>query len=211
MATKRKSSGRSGESGSTLYGALAGLLIGLIVAAVVAFYVTKAPVPFVDRASRDAGKLPDPRQAPDPNAGLYGRDGAAGTPPSGPTATTPAPLPGTGTAGADTPPSKSDDLGALIATLPTSNNKPAAAAVAPTPAAPNPLPTPIAKVAPTPARRPRPARRRHRRPPRHRPTAPTICRPAPSAAPTTPNRSRPASSCWACRCRCRRPKSTARR
>ena len=168
MATKRKSSGRSGESGSTLYGALAGLLIGLIVAAVVAFYVTKAPVPFVDRASRDAGKLPDPRQAPDPNAGLYGRDGAAGTPPSGPTATTPAPLPGTGTAGADTPPSKSDDLGALIATLPTSNNKPAAAAVAPTPAAPNPLPTPIAKVAPTPARRPRLARRRHRRPPRHR-------------------------------------------
>ena len=93
----------SGESGSTLYGALAGLLIGPIVAAVVAFYVTKAPVPFVDRASRDAGKLPDPRQAPDPNAGLYGRDGAAGTPPSGPTATTPAPLPGTGTAGADTP------------------------------------------------------------------------------------------------------------
>ena len=145
MATKRKSSGRSGESGSTLYGALAGLLIGLIVAAVVAFYVTKAPVPFVDRASRDAGKLPDPRQAPDPNSGLYGRDGAAGTPPSGPTATTPAPLPGTGTAGADTPPSKSDDLGALIATLPTSNNKPAAAAVAPTPAAPNPLPTPIAR------------------------------------------------------------------
>lgn len=155
MATKRKSSGRSGESGSTLYGALAGLLIGLIVAAVVAFYVTKAPVPFVDRASRDAGKLPDPRQAPDPNAGLYGRDGAAGTPPSGPTATTPAPLPGTGTAGADTPPSKSDDLGALIATLPTSNNKPAAAAVAPTPAAPNPLPTPIAKVAPTPAPAPK--------------------------------------------------------
>ena len=74
MATKRKPTRRSGESGSTLYGALAGLLIGLIVAAVVAFYVTKAPVPFVDRASRqgDAGKLPDPRQAPDPNAGLYG-------------------------------------------------------------------------------------------------------------------------------------------
>ncbi|NEV07516.1 SPOR domain-containing protein, partial [Achromobacter xylosoxidans] len=80
MATKRKSTRRSGESGSTLYGALAGLLLGLIVAAVVAFYVTKAPVPFVDRATRqgDAGKLPDPRQAPDPNAGLYGRDGAAG-------------------------------------------------------------------------------------------------------------------------------------
>lgn len=147
MATKRKPTRRSGESGSTLYGALAGLLIGLIVAAVVAFYVTKAPVPFVDRASRqgDAGKLPDPRQAPDPNAGLYGRDGAAGTPPTGPTATAPAPLPGAGTA----PAGKSDDLGALIATLPTSNNAPAAAP-APAPAASTP-PTPIAKMAPSPA------------------------------------------------------------
>ncbi|WP_241144346.1 SPOR domain-containing protein [Achromobacter xylosoxidans] len=146
MATKRKPTRRSGESGSTLYGALAGLLLGLIVAAVVAFYVTKAPVPFVDRATRqgDAGKLPDPRQAPDPNAGLYGRDGAAGSPPTGPTATAPAPLPG---AGGTEPSRKSDDLGALIATLPTSNNTPAAA---PAPAASAP-PTPIAKVAPTPA------------------------------------------------------------
>ncbi|WP_429927691.1 SPOR domain-containing protein [Achromobacter xylosoxidans] len=135
MATKRKSTRRSGESGSTLYGALAGLLLGLIVAAVVAFYVTKAPVPFVDRATRqgDAGKLPDPRQAPDPNAGLYGRDGAAGSPPTGPTATAPAPLPG---AGGTAPAGKSDDLGALIATLPTSNNTPAAKA-------------PVASAAPT--------------------------------------------------------------
>jgi cell division protein FtsN len=150
MATKRKPTRRSGESGSTLYGALAGLLLGLIVAAVVAFYVTKAPVPFVDRATRqgDAGKLPDPRQAPDPNAGLYGRDGAAGSSPTGPTATAPAPLPG---AGAE-PSRKPDDLGALIATLPTSNNTPAAPAAAPAPApAASAPPTPIAKMAPTPA------------------------------------------------------------
>jgi len=155
MATKRKPTRRSsGESGSTLYGALAGLLIGLIVAAVVAFYVTKAPVPFVDRASRqgDSGKLPDPRQAPDPNAGLYGRDGAAGAPPTGPTATAPAPLPGTG-AGAgtgaakpDETPARLDDLGALIATLPTSR-APAAAPSAP-PATAS-APTPISKAAPT--------------------------------------------------------------
>jgi cell division protein FtsN len=152
MATKRKPTRRSsGESGSTLYGALAGLLIGLIVAAVVAFYVTKAPVPFVDRASRqgDSGKLPDPRQAPDPNAGLYGRDGAAGAPPTGPTATAPAPLPGTGAPakGGDETPAKLDDLGALIATLPTS--KAPAAAPAPAPAAPSTAPTPISKAAPT--------------------------------------------------------------
>ncbi|WP_116520796.1 SPOR domain-containing protein [Achromobacter insuavis] len=144
MATKRKPTRRSGESGSTLYGALAGLLLGLIVAAVVAFYVTKAPVPFVDRATRqgDAGKLPDPRQAPDPNAGLYGRDGAAGSSPTGPTATAPAPLPGAGTE----PSRKPDDLGALIATLPTSNNTPAAApAATPAPAAK----APVASAAPT--------------------------------------------------------------
>jgi len=153
MATKRKPTRRSsGESGSTLYGALAGLLIGLIVAAVVAFYVTKAPVPFVDRASRqgDTGKLPDPRQAPDPNAGLYGRDGAAGAPPTGPTATAPAPLPGagTGTAKPDETPSQLDDLGALIATLPsTSKPQPAATAPAAT-ASIQQTPTPISKPAP---------------------------------------------------------------
>lgn len=154
MATKRKPTSRSsGESGSTLYGALAGLLIGLIVAAAVAFYVTKAPVPFVDRASRqgDAGKLPDPRQAPDPNAGLYGRDGAAGAPPTGPTATAPAPLPGAGTPpkGDDTP-SKMDDLGALIATLPTTR-APAATPPAPAATASGAAPTPISKPAPAPA------------------------------------------------------------
>ncbi|WMD19110.1 SPOR domain-containing protein [Achromobacter seleniivolatilans] len=166
MATKRKPTRRSsGESGSTLYGALAGLLIGLIVAAAVAFYVTKAPVPFVDRASRgnDSGKLPDPRQAPDPNAGLYGRDGAAGAPPTGPTATAPAPLPGTGTGTAsakpDETPAKLDDLGALIATLPTSKAPAAAPAPAQVAIAPSQAPTPISKAAPaaTPAPSPKAA------------------------------------------------------
>ncbi|AZS77053.1 SPOR domain-containing protein [Achromobacter spanius] len=161
MATKRKTTRRSsGESGSTLYGALAGLLLGLIVAAVVAFYVTKAPVPFVDRASRqgDTGKLPDPRQAPDPNAGLYGRDGPAGAPPTGPTATAPVPLPGAGTTSKpDETPSRLDDLGALIATLP-STNKPQAAASGQTPAqTQNPSPTPLSKPAPAPAAKAAPA------------------------------------------------------
>ncbi len=116
--TKRKSSG----GGSTLYGVMAGLLIGLMVAAAVAYYVIKAPMPFVDKASRspEAQGVIDPRTAPDPNAGLYGRDGAAGTAPMGPTDAPLVPLPGTAgapakpAAGAATP----DDLGALIATLP---------------------------------------------------------------------------------------------
>ncbi|AKQ57825.1 SPOR domain-containing protein [Bordetella hinzii] len=127
MASKRKS---SSQGGSTLYGVLAGLLIGLILAAAVAFYVTKAPMPFVDRATRQASgpeKPIDPRTAPDPNQGLYGRDGAAGTPPTGPTATAPTPLPD----------GKTDDLGALIATLPSADQA-AAPLPVPVPAAPAP-------------------------------------------------------------------------
>lgn len=126
-----------------MYGALTGLLIGLVIAAVVAFYVTQAPVPFVDRTGRDPTRTaqPDPRQAPDPNLGLYGRDGAAGTPPTGPTATAPAPLPNLAQSPPSPVPSASadnkppDELGALIATLPrVSSGEPATAAVARTPA-----------------------------------------------------------------------------
>ncbi|RYF53734.1 MAG: SPOR domain-containing protein, partial [Comamonadaceae bacterium] len=91
----KRTTKRSSQGGSTMYGVLAGLLLGLIVAAGVAFYVVRAPMPFVDKASHDTpsqqARLPDPRQAPDPNGGLYGRDGAAGTAPSGPTATSPSP------------------------------------------------------------------------------------------------------------------------
>ncbi|HYG44023.1 MAG TPA: SPOR domain-containing protein [Bordetella sp.] len=142
MATKRKTSRQPKQRGSTMYGALAGLLIGLVIAAVVAFYVTKAPMPFVDRATRepDRTQLPDPRQAPDPNQGLYGRDGAAGTPPSGPTATAPAPLPGLQPSAP--PPSKgtSDELGALIATLPPGGTQPQAPAASAAPPARAPAP-----------------------------------------------------------------------
>ncbi|AOB29532.1 cell division protein [Bordetella sp. H567] len=120
---KRKPAKRSSERGSTLYGVLTGLLIGLVVAAAVAFYVTRAPVPFVDRASRhaDQSPLPDVHNAPDPNAGLYGRDGAAGTAPTGPTATPSPPVPGAQPAPSGPAPGSSgqDDLGALIATLPS--------------------------------------------------------------------------------------------
>lgn len=122
-----------------MYGALAGLLIGLIIAAVVAFYVTKAPMPFVDRTAHTSSQTTqaDPAQLPDPNVGLYGRDGAAGTPPAGPTVTAPTPLPNlqpsvpTPSHSTPTPASKppSDELGALIATLPpASESKPAPAA-----------------------------------------------------------------------------------
>jgi hypothetical protein len=79
---KQKSSG----GGNTLYGVLAGLLIGLIAAVAVAFYVIKSPMPFVDKASRspEATSTVDPRNAPDPNAGLGGRGTGPVTAPSSP-------------------------------------------------------------------------------------------------------------------------------
>ena len=129
MATKRKSAARNGKKGSTLYGALAGLLIGLIVAASLAFYVTRAPLPFVDRATRrpDQDKLPETRPAPDPNSALYGRDGPAGVTPSAPTAPPITPLPNVAPApAAPATPPKLDDLGALIATLPATPSAPPA-------------------------------------------------------------------------------------
>ncbi len=140
---KRKSSG-----GSTLYGILAGLLIGLMVAAAVAYYVVKAPSPFVDKASRspDSSKPVDPRTAPDPNAGLGGRNVVEGTPVDPNAAAY-------GAAGQQAPSAKTpapDDLGALIATL-----KPTGTVAAPAPAPVPPAakansPKPEAKTETTP-------------------------------------------------------------
>ena len=136
MASQRKASRSS--AGSTLYGVLAGLLLGLAIAAIVAFYVTRAPMPFVDKASRqhEAGKMPDLSQV-NPNQGLAG--GTVTVPP------VPGPSDEDDAAG-----KKSDDLGALIASLPADDKQPAAAATpAPAPAA--------APVAPTPAPAAKPA------------------------------------------------------
>jgi|LauGreDrversion2_5_1035112.scaffolds.fasta_scaffold09034_3 cell division protein FtsN len=113
---KRKSSG----GGSTLYGVLAGLLIGLIAAAAVAFYVIKSPMPFVDKASRspDTTSSIDPRNAPDPNAGLGGRGTGPVTEPSSPDQPT-GEIAG---ASSSRPAAAPDALGALIATLTPSSS-----------------------------------------------------------------------------------------
>jgi cell division protein FtsN len=122
------------QRGGTLFGVIGGVLLGLVVAALVAVYVSRAPVPFVDRASRGPDPaIPDPRNAPDPNRSLYGRDGAAGSLPSGPVTTAPAPLPdapkpvpATPAAPAPVPagPPAEDRLGALVATLPGGGSRP---------------------------------------------------------------------------------------
>lgn len=119
---KRKSSG-----GSTMYGVLAGLLIGLGLAAGVAFYVLKAPMPFMDKASRspDAPGAPDPRNAPDPNAALSGRDVGAVTAPSAPDQPTgQAGLSGKGQGATEASRQGGDTLGSLIATLTPAPNAP---------------------------------------------------------------------------------------
>src|SRR5690606_13792154 len=110
---RRKPSGNS-KGGSTLFGVLAGLILGLAAAAAVAIFVTQVPMPFVDKASRDPAQvlLPDVRDAPDPNIGLYGDNRPGGTALHGPTATPPAPLPGS-----SGKPSMSDEIGDLLATL----------------------------------------------------------------------------------------------
>ena len=119
---KRKSSG-----GSTMYGVLAGLLIGLGLAAGVAFYVLKAPMPFMDKASRspDAPGAPDPRNAPDPNAALSGRDVGAVTAPIAPDQPTgQAGLSGKGQGATEASRQGGDTLGSLIATLTPAPNAP---------------------------------------------------------------------------------------
>lgn len=142
MATNRRKPSKPQSGGSTLFGVLAGLILGLAVAAGVAFFVTQVPMPFVDKASRDPAKtlLPDVRDAPDPNRGLYGKDHGAGAAPSGPTATAPLGVPGMPQV-QGTSPSMSDDIGALLATLgapePAQAARSSSVATTTKPAAPN--------------------------------------------------------------------------
>ena len=106
------------SSGGILYGVLAGVLLGVAVAAAVAYYVIKAPMPFVDKASRtpDSRTAPDPRNAPDPNAGLAGHD-ASGVPPPGMGDAPLIPIPSAPAQSSGKSNAPPDDLGALIATL----------------------------------------------------------------------------------------------
>lgn len=100
MARKTRKSGKSRGMSGTMMGLIAGLTLGVGAAVAVAFFVLEVPMPFVDKASRDPAKilLPNVRHAPDPNIGLYGPDGPAGTVPAGPGVTSVTPLPGTGSA-----------------------------------------------------------------------------------------------------------------
>lgn len=132
MARTRSKSSRAKSGSNTLFGVMVGLILGLIAAVAVALFVTQVPMPFSDKFSRDPATtlLPDVKDAPDPNIGLYGKNGPAGVPPIGSVDTTPVPLPGqTAPAPGAGSPDQPDDLGSFIAGL----GKPSAPAPAPQP------------------------------------------------------------------------------
>ncbi|MGA0582299.1 MAG: SPOR domain-containing protein [Castellaniella sp.] len=154
MATRKKSSSRSGGA---WFGLVFGMVLGVAAAVAVALFVTKAPMPFKDKASRDAPTtlLPDVKNAPDPNIALYGKDGPAGTrspAQGGGAANPPAPAPEPGAA-PENP--LSDAIGQIIAGLDKPGTKPtqepSKAPAAPQTSQPIPPPPP-----PPPAARPAP-------------------------------------------------------
>ncbi|HWS75558.1 MAG TPA: SPOR domain-containing protein [Quisquiliibacterium sp.] len=63
--------------GGTVLGFMIGLVVGLAIAVVVALFVTRAPVPFVNKAGRAPDRVLEPRtpaDAPDPNKPLYSKN-----------------------------------------------------------------------------------------------------------------------------------------
>ena len=88
--------------GGTLLGFLIGLILGLSIAVVVAIFVTRAPVPFVNKGNRASERVLEPRsqsEAPDPNAPLHSkaRPGQEPTAPAAPiTASPPVAVPSPG-------------------------------------------------------------------------------------------------------------------
>lgn len=137
MATRRKTSrAKPARSGSTLFGVIIGLILGLAAAVAVALYITKAPMPFADRASRDPASilLPNVRDAPDPNLGLYSDRSSTAPVYSGETPLSGLNVPPTPQTGSSPAP---DALGDLIASLPTGRTAvPTAPATAPSAATP---------------------------------------------------------------------------
>jgi cell division protein FtsN len=87
----------SRQRGNTLVGFILGLVIGLTVALVVAIYVTKVPIPFLNKglsrnAEQDAAEQKKNKDW-DPNAPLYGKSPAANAPADKPAVNPAAPTP----------------------------------------------------------------------------------------------------------------------
>lgn len=106
------------QTGGTLIGFIVGLIVGLGVALAVAVYITKVPIPLVDR---EVQRKPDQEAIEkernrdwNPNTGLGGKPPAAAAPAEAqPTPAAAAPAAPTANAPAQ-PPTKGDPLGELI-------------------------------------------------------------------------------------------------
>ena len=103
----------SRQRGNTLVGFILGLVVGLTVALVVAIYVTKVPIPFLNKglsrnAEQDAAEQKKNKDW-DPNAPLYGKSPAANAPADKPAVNPAAPTPAPP---ADSP--SADPLGDLV-------------------------------------------------------------------------------------------------
>ena len=95
---------KNSQHGSVIVGIIIGVVLGLAAALAVAVYVTKVPIPFLNRgqsrtAEQDAAEIRKNRDW-DPNAPLYGKNPAKPLPPAPgvivpapPVATIPAPAP----------------------------------------------------------------------------------------------------------------------
>ena len=98
------------QQGGTLLGFILGLVVGLAVALVVAVYVTKVPIPFMNKAQsrnaeQDAAEEKKNKDW-DPNAPLYGKNPAKPAAPAEPTDAAPAATPAAGASAED---KKTDD------------------------------------------------------------------------------------------------------
>jgi cell division protein FtsN len=125
----KQSTKRRAQRGGTILGIIVGVLVGLGAALAVAVYVTKVPVPFMNKStSRGTGTEQDAAEAKknsgwDPNAPLYGKNPAkpnpaitvpAATEPASGTATASVnPKPGASAAGKPGKPASTDPLGDL--------------------------------------------------------------------------------------------------
>jgi len=84
----------AGHKGGTLVGLAIGLLVGLAIAVVVTLYMSRSPVPFVDKIKRPADRpeTAAPAEVPDPNRSMQKNRPASTEPP---VAVTPPAAPGT--------------------------------------------------------------------------------------------------------------------
>jgi cell division protein FtsN len=62
------------QAGGTFLGLILGLIVGLGIAVVVALVITKSPIPFVNKVTKQERTELSPGQASDPNKPLYGKD-----------------------------------------------------------------------------------------------------------------------------------------